>query len=113
MTGMKKIFADSEEKLLKAGVVYYNSTDSILYYNKTEEDNTTKYSNEVSKADLINLFNKGLLIVDDGTYFIRPSVLTVADDYASVSYDESVFYSDGYTADDDAEDDVEDNESVG
>lgn len=102
---MKKFFADSEEKYLKGVVVYLKAADGILYkdYNST----TTTYSNAVKKAELIALFNKGLLIVDNGSGFVRPTVLTVSTNYAYVTHttvgasDKAVatsFYSEGYVA---------------
>lgn len=97
---MTKIFGRTEEQYLNAVVLYYKSADGILYIDaeKTEA---------ASKAAVINLFKKGILVVDDGTNFVRPSCLTVATNYAEVSYttvgasDKAVktsFYSDGYSA---------------
>lgn len=98
----KHIFADSEEKFLKANVLYANATDSILY----KVYNGETYKDAVSAEDLANLFNKGMLLIDDGTNLVRPTVLTVAEDYATVSYvtvasttaSVVVYGSDGYTA---------------
>lgn len=101
-----KIFADSEEKFLTGIVLYANSTDGILYY---DYDSTadTAYTNKVSKADLINLFKKGAVIVDDGSNLVRPTVLTVSTNYATVTHTTvgasdiavaTAFHSDGYTA---------------
>lgn len=103
---MKKIFGTANEKYLRAGIVYFNSTDSILYHNY-DASADTKYTNAVTKDELINLFNKGILVVDNGSNFVRPTVLTVATAYAGVSHttvgasDKAVatsYYSKGYTA---------------
>lgn len=103
---MKKIFEHANEQHIRAGVVYFNSVDSILYYdaNKTA-------GNKVTMADLVNMFKKGILVVDDGTGLVRPTTLTVhktgtVEDYAYVTHttvgasDKAVatsFYSDGYS----------------
>ena len=101
---MKKVFADSEEKYLKGGVVYLKAADGILY---KDFDGTSTYSNAVEKAELIDMFNKGILIVDDGTGYVRPTVLTISTNYAYVTHttvgasDKAVatsFYSKGYIA---------------
>lgn len=95
---MEKISAKYDEKFVKGAVLYYKSADSILYYESA-------FTNKVSKADLVNLFKKGLVIVNDGTDLVRPVKLSVSTNYAAVSYvnvassTASVvnFYSDGYT----------------
>ena len=99
---MDKIFEHANEQHVKAGIVYFKAADSLLYY---DSDFTT--GNTVSKAELINLFKKGILVVDDGTSFVRPTVLTVSTNYAAVTHttvgtsDKAVattFYSAGYSA---------------
>lgn len=97
---MEKIFGVAKEKYLRGVVLYFKSADSILYYEST-------FKNKVAKADLVNMFNKGTLVVNDGTNFVRPTVLTVSDNYAAVTHttvgasDKAVatsFYSEGYSA---------------
>lgn len=100
------IYPDAHEKLEVAQVVYLKAADSILY---ADLDGST-YKNAIKKDELINLFKKGLILVDDGTNFVRPTMLTVSSDYAAVSYvsvttSESgsaaavtSFYSEGYSA---------------
>lgn len=96
---MLKIFAKSEEKFLKAGIVHADST-GILYHE-------TAKTNKVNAAEVAELFKKGLLVVDDGTNMYRPTMLTVGDTYTTVtvcmksgsSAAANVnFYSDGYVA---------------
>jgi hypothetical protein len=81
---MKKVFADSEEKYLMGVVVYAKAADSILYADLNTT--TSTYSNPLEKADLIDLFNKGLLIVDTGSGFVRPTTLAVSTNYATVAH---------------------------
>lgn len=97
---MNEIFATYKEKFVKGAVLYYKEADGILYY---EPAFTTK----VSKAKLVDLFKKGLVVIDDGTNLIRPTSCTVGDNYASVAYitvgDANIavltsFYSEGYVA---------------
>ena len=99
---MEKIFEHANEQHIRAGVVYFNSADSILYFDSAKTE-----GNEVTKTELINLFKKGILVVNDGTNFVRPTVLTVSTNYAAVTHttvgasDKAVatsFYSKGYTA---------------
>ena len=97
---MEKIFEHANEQHVRAGVVYLNSEDKILYFDSA-------FTIAVTKNVLIDLFKKGILVVNDGTNFVRPSVLAVASGYASVSYttvgasntaETTTFYSEGYTA---------------
>lgn len=105
----KHIFADSEEKFLKANVLYADSSDNLLYknYDSTAE---TAYTEVVTKDELINLFKKGMVLIDTGTEFVRPTTLAIETNYAAVSYANVttvsttvtpamvVFYSKGYSA---------------
>lgn len=104
---MDKIFEHANEQHIRAGVVYYKSTDGLLYF-----DSAKTAGKEVTMDELINLFKKGILVVDDGTSLVRPTTLTVHEtssvaDYAYVTHttvgasDKAVatsFYSKGYVA---------------
>ena len=103
MAKMTNIFARAWQKNLKGVVLYLKAADGILYYTKV----STTYSNPVSKAELIDLFQKGLVVVDTGSGQVRPTALTVSTNYAAVSHttvgasDKAVatsYYSDGYEA---------------
>lgn len=56
---MTKIFADSEEKFVKAVVLYGKPSDKYLY---TDEACTQK----LAKDDLFNLASKGVIVKYDG-----------------------------------------------
>lgn len=62
--GTEKIFIDAEEKYL-AGVVVYAHSDSKLYADATHR--VAMVNDEV-----VNLFNKGLLIIKDGDTTYKP-----------------------------------------
>lgn len=106
---MNKLFGTANEKYLRAITVHYNSTDGILYYNYNSFAETP-YTGAVKKAELINMFKKDILVIDTGSEFVRPTVLTVDTDYAAVSHTTvttaetvvtpvvTTYYSDGYTA---------------
>lgn len=79
---MNLLFGKANEKYLRAVTLYFKAADGILYYNKE----STTYSNAVTKADLVDLFKKGLVVVDDGNGFVRPTTLTVSTDYATVTH---------------------------
>lgn len=105
---MANYFANSEEKYLKAHVLYFKSADGILYHEK----NNTTYTNAVSVAELKNLFEKGILVVDTGSGLVRPTaysehVTGTTVDYAIVTHTTvgtssaavaTSYYSAGYTA---------------
>lgn len=59
---MDKIFADSEEKFVKAVVLYGKPSDKYLY---TDEACTQK----LAKDDLFNLAIKGVVVKYDGLYY--------------------------------------------
>lgn len=99
MRKFKKIWAKSEEKLCKA-VVLYADTNSFLCTDAEKQ-------HKVAKDDLVDLFKKGLVLVDAGEgTFHKPMTMTIADAYAAVSVvtvgssttTNTVFYSEGYTA---------------
>lgn len=106
---MNKIFANSEEKYLKSGVLYFKAADSILYHKLSG----STYSDPVSADELANMFMKGLLVIDTGSAKVRPTEfayhtgLDSKIDYSYVQYttvgasDKAVatkFYSNGYSA---------------
>ena len=57
---MNKIFADSEEKYLM-GVVLYAGSDNVLRYTSAESED------KVLTDDLVNLYNKGLVKIEDSS----------------------------------------------
>ena len=65
------IYADAEEKYVKA-VVLYAGSDNLLYYDETEE-----YA--VNGADVLNFFLKGLVIKGENGYSICVNCWTNAD----------------------------------
>lgn len=99
MRKFTKIWAKSEEKLAKAVVLTVDS-NSFLCTDAAKEK-------KVSKDDLVNLFKKGLVLIDAGSgVFYKPMGLTVDTAYAAVTVvtfpsstaTQTTFYSDGYTA---------------
>lgn len=72
-----KLWATSQEDKCKAVVLYENTSTHVLYMDSAKEK-------AVSKADLVNLFKKGLVVIDDGTSFYRPTELTVGSTKATV-----------------------------
>ena len=98
---MKKIFEDSKDVHVSANIVYAGEDD----YAYVDADNETK----ISKAELVDCFVKGL-IVSTETGLVKPYIITVEDDYASVSYDDGTelvtLYSEGYEENTEAEPEV-------
>lgn len=90
---MKKIFEDAKDLHVSATILFVDANN----YACVDEEAETK----ASKDELIDAFKKGLLITTE-TGMVRPYILTVDDDYASVSYDDGTslveIYSDGYVA---------------
>jgi hypothetical protein len=78
---MTKIFETANEQHIRAGVVYFKSADGMLYHDAAKTTDNT-----VTKKELINLFEKGILVVDNGTGKVRPTLLTISTDYATVSH---------------------------
>ena len=107
---MKTLFGKAWEKYVR-GVVLYVGPDPkgiggsvYLYYDK----NGSTYSNIVPKEDLINLFEHGEVVIDEGGGYgsIRPMGLVISDNYAGVSYvgegtggtlSIKYYYSEGYS----------------
>ena len=75
---MFKLFAKSEEKFVK-GVMLYADSDKNLFVDADKEV-------AVTKDELINLFNKGMLVIADGDDFFKPTACVVESDYAEVSF---------------------------
>lgn len=78
------IYADAEEKYVKAVVLYLGGDPTVLYYDEACE-------HPVNGADVLNFFLKGLFVSDGTTY------------YSTTSYDAStgtaiIGYGDGSTA---------------
>lgn len=90
---MKKIYEDSKD-LHVAATVLFAGEDNYLYLDEGLE-------HKVSKDDAVDSFNKGLLINTE-TGMVRPYIINIEDDYASIAYDDGTelvtLYSDGYTA---------------
>lgn len=103
---MEKVYADSEEKFVTGIMLYHNSTDSILYYSYNASA-STQYSNPVPKAELIDMFKKGLVLISVSGGMVRPDTLSVSENYSAVSVTTvgssatavtTSYYSEGYTA---------------
>lgn len=84
-----EVYASYQEKFLKNTIVYASLDTNLLYFS---EDMTPK--DLVSKKELKNLFEKGLLI-DDGRNLYRPIKLSknpATNEYNVVVYDETQAY---------------------
>ncbi len=84
-----EVYASYHEKFLKNTIVYASLDTNLLYFSK---DMTPK--DLVSKKELKNLFEKGLLI-DDGRNLYRPIKLSknqATNEYNVVVYDETQAY---------------------
>lgn len=79
---MIKYFGTANQKYLRNIVVYAKAADSILYKDLA----SGTYSNAVSKAELIEMFNKGILLIKDGDTFVAPNMLDVSTNYAAIHY---------------------------
>lgn len=94
---MKKIYARSEEKWMKAYVLYADSSNYLCVDAAKQK--------KASKEEVINAFRKGM-VIETATATYKPTALTVADGYSAVSLivmgtsvaEVATFYSDGYTA---------------
>lgn len=64
---MEKIFIDAEEKYL-AGVVVYGHTDNKLYADAAHKV-------PVLNEDVVNLYDKGLLVIKDADTTYKPVAL--------------------------------------
>lgn len=64
------IYADAEEKYVKAVVLYTDS--EFLYYDEAHE-------HVVNGADLLNFFLKGLIIADESGYYMNPSLFFISE----------------------------------
>lgn len=62
---MDKIFADSEEKVLKTVILYGKKSDSYLYIDKA-------FGTTVDKNNLLNLCKKNMLLVSYDTAIYLP-----------------------------------------
>lgn len=74
----KKIFATSEEKFVKA-VVLYPGSGSVLFYDAAAT------AEKVPAADLENLFNKGLILINVSGVIYTPIMFKKESTYYSVS----------------------------
>lgn len=72
------IFADSEEKLLKATVLYADADDGNLYYDSDKSDG-------VDKDTVKNLFIKGLMTIDLSGELFKPTTLKDNTTYVTVT----------------------------
>lgn len=73
----KNIYANSDEKFVKATVVF--SFEDKIYYDE-------EHTEEVTLEDALNLFKKGLMLVSVYGGFKRPIGITVTVDGYVVSY---------------------------
>lgn len=95
---VKKVYSRSEEKWMKAYVLYANS-DGVLCFDADGEI-------PASKEFVANAFKKGLLVDAGVSGTFKPTNLVVGDSYATLSLvvmgasaaEVKNFYSDGYTA---------------
>ena len=67
MAKVERLYDTSEEKYIKTFVTYADTSDAVVCY---DED----CDNEVSKADLINMFNKGMVINYNGQVYAPVSL---------------------------------------
>ena len=75
---MDNIYAGSEEKYLKATVLYADKDDGNLFFDSTKK-------NGADKDSITNLFMKGLLIVDLAGELFRPTTLKDNTTYVTVT----------------------------
>ena len=66
---MDKIYAGFNDVHVRNYVVYGKSADKKLYYEPT-------YKTQVTKSDLVDAFDKGALVIVDGSSKLVPVVLT-------------------------------------
>lgn len=59
MSKIDKVFAGSEEKFVKNFVVYGKKSDTFIYADAA-------FTTKISKADLKNMFEKGVIVMYDG-----------------------------------------------
>ena len=75
----KNIYANSDEKFVKATVVF--SFEDKIYYDE-------EHTEEVTLEDALNLFKKGLMLVSVGGGFKRPTGITVTESGYTISLSE-------------------------
>lgn len=61
----RKIYADSEEKLVKNVIVCGDSDDGHLFYD-------CELQHKITKDDLLNLFTKGMIVCHNDEYYKPP-----------------------------------------
>lgn len=66
---MEKIYEALNDVHVRKYVVYGKTADKKLYYEST-------FTTQVTKADMTELFEKGLLLIDDGTKKLVPVSMT-------------------------------------
>ena len=86
---MNKVFQDAKDKNVAAVLIYVDSDDYAC------SDAEAKV--QMTKAELMDAFLKRAFIVGTGTYTV-PGVMTVADNYASITAGSATVYSKEYTA---------------
>lgn len=69
---MNKIFDQAKDLHVRSITVYGKAADKKLYWDLSG----STYSNQLTQAELEELFNKGLLIIDDGTNKLIPVSIT-------------------------------------
>ena len=62
---MKKIFQDAKDKYVTAVIVFAKAADHKLYVD-------AEFTTQVGEAVVLDAFLKGVLVVADGTAFVRP-----------------------------------------
>ena len=66
---MEKIYEALNDVHVRKVVVYGKTADKKLYYEST-------YATQVTKSEMTELFEKGLLLIDDGTKKLVPVSMT-------------------------------------
>lgn len=67
MAKIERLYNNSEEQYIKTFVTYADTSDAVVCYDEDCE-------NEVPKAELINMFNKGMVINYDGQIYTPVSL---------------------------------------
>lgn len=88
---MKAIHETYEDQHVMAAIVYGKAADHKLY-----EDSA--FTVEAMQADVATLFEKNLLLIDDGTNVLKPVAMTSAKAIVTVMAGESAVTSATWTA---------------
>lgn len=78
---MNVIYANSEEKFVKKVELYPNEDDVLCFTEGSEDEDAT---DKISKADLINLFKKGEILIVAANGAFVPTALEISEDKARI-----------------------------